>query len=43
MSKEEIYITTYGEMMDMLACMAIYSGSAKPKKHMSFDDILMME
>lgn len=32
MGKREILITKYGEMMDMIACLAIFNGSAKPKK-----------
>lgn len=31
MSRREIMATRYGEMLDMLACLAIYNG-AKPKR-----------
>jgi hypothetical protein len=31
MSKEEILCTPIGEMLDMMACMAIYEGGAKEK------------
>lgn len=31
MSKQEIMVTKYGEMADMISCFAIYNGS-KPKK-----------
>ena len=31
MSKREILLTRYGEMLDMIACYAIFNG-AKPKK-----------
>lgn len=40
MSKAEILATTTGEMADMFACMAIYSGSMKPKKKLSMETIL---
>lgn len=40
MSKEEILCTTTGEMSDMLACMAIYSGAMRPKKKLSMETIL---
>ena len=40
MSKAEILATTTGEMSDMLACMAIYSGSMKQKKKQSMESII---
>lgn len=43
MTKSEILITRYGEMMDMINCMAIFEGTAKPKrKPMDFLDILAL-
>lgn len=43
MSKAEILCTPFGEMMDMIACMAIAEGGAKPKpRRMSFQDILAL-
>ena len=44
MSKREILTTRYGEMIDMLNCMAIERG-AKPKKKMrkwSFDEAISL-
>lgn len=32
MTKQEIMVTKVGELRDMISCLAIYSGSAKPKK-----------
>lgn len=32
MSKREVLVTPVGEMRDMIACMSIESGDAKPKK-----------
>lgn len=44
MSKREILVTPYGEMLDMLACFAIDSGSAEPKKKkMSMEEIFMLK
>ena len=44
MSKEEIYWTPIGEMMDMLSCLSVYEGGAKPKKgKMSFNDFMNIE
>jgi hypothetical protein len=40
MSKAEILATTTGEMMDMLACMQIYSGNMRNKKKFSMETIL---
>lgn len=30
MSRRETLTTTYGEMLDMIACMAVSNGSAEP-------------
>ena len=30
--REEVLVTRYGEMLDMVTCFSIYKGSAKPKK-----------
>lgn len=40
MTKAEILATTTGEMSDMFACMAIYSGNMKPKHKYSMETIL---
>lgn len=40
MSKAEILATTTGEMSDMLACMAIYSGNMRQKKKQSMEAII---
>ena len=45
MDRREIIVTRFGEMMDMLACLAIYEGSAEPKKkkrRMSFDEAIKL-
>lgn len=44
MSKQEIMITRYGEMADMISCFAIFNG-AEPKKgmhKMTFDEAIML-
>lgn len=42
MSAAEVIGTRYGEMLDMIACMAIYNG-AKPKaKKLSFDEAMKL-
>ena len=43
MSRREVMATRWGEMMDLVACMAIWNG-AKPKrkkKVLSFEDIFL--
>jgi len=40
MSKQEILVTTTGEMTDMLACMAVYSGDKRVKRKYSMEKIL---
>lgn len=32
MTRQEILVTSFGEMQDMISCLAIYEGIAKPKK-----------
>lgn len=32
MTKQEIMVTRVGEIKDMISCMTIYNGSAKPKQ-----------
>ena len=43
MTKQEIMVTRYGEMSDMISCYAIFNG-ADPKKtrKMSFDDAMQL-
>lgn len=44
MSKREILVTPYGEMLDMLVCSQIDSGAAEPKKKkMSMEEIFMLK
>ena len=40
MTKAEILATTTGEMSDMFACMAIYSGGMKQKRKYSMESII---
>lgn len=40
MSKQEILATTTGEMADMFACMAIYSGNMRQKQKRSMESII---
>lgn len=41
MGKKEILVTPIGEMMDMLSCLLIYEGGAKPKKkRLRMEDLL---
>ncbi len=44
MDRREILITRYGEMMDMIACLSIYEGSAVPKKQSitDFDEAMKL-
>lgn len=45
MSKREILCTKYGEMVDMLTCMAIENGAAKEKrnkKRWNFDEAIAL-
>lgn len=40
MSKPEILVTPYGEMLDMLACSAIDQGAKQKRKPLSMESIL---
>lgn len=45
MSKREILVTPFGEMNDMVSCLAIYNGTAKEKvksKRTEIFDVLSM-
>lgn len=44
MDRREILITRYGEMMDMIACLSIYEGTAVPKKQpiTDFDEAMKL-
>lgn len=43
MSRQEIMHTRYGEMLDMISCLAIYNGTAREKaKKMSMEEILKL-
>ena len=32
MSRQEVLLTRYGEMLDMIDCLSIYNGAAEPKR-----------
>jgi len=40
MSKREILVTPYGEMLDMLACFAIDSGASQKKEKPTMEQII---
>ena len=46
MSKQEILVTPFGEMQDMIACLSIYNGTARQKitgsKDMTYDEVMNM-
>lgn len=42
MSRQETLATRWGEMNDLVACLAIYNGKAKEKKKLSFDQAIML-
>ena len=42
MTKQEILVTPYGEMMDMISCLSIYEGNAtqKIKRSWKYEDAI---
>ena len=43
MTRQEIMATRYGEMVDLILCLAIYNGQVKEKpyrKHYKFEEII---
>lgn len=42
MQRQEIMCTRYGEMLDMIACLAVYHGAKlkKKQKHWTFDEAM---
>lgn len=41
MTRQETLLTRYGEMLDLISCLAISNG-AEEKRHMSFDEMLAL-
>lgn len=44
MQKQEIMVTRYGEMSDMISCFAVFNGAdpKQNKKTMSFDEAMKL-
>ena len=45
MEKQEILLTPFGEFMDLISCLSIYNGNAKPKKQrrkLSYQEIMAL-
>lgn len=45
MSKQEILITRYGDMLDMISCLCIYEGKVAPKRKerkKTYDEIMQL-
>lgn len=45
MTKQDIMFTRYGEMLDMISCLAIDEGRASykpPKKHWKFEEVMLL-
>ena len=41
MSKQEIMVTTFGELNDMISCLSIYEGGAEPAApKLTYDQIM---
>lgn len=42
MNRQEIMVTSYAEMCDMISCLSIYNGAEPkpPKKSMRFEDVI---
>jgi len=38
MGREEILVTRFGEMADMISCLSIYEGNAVPKEEKTYTD-----
>ena len=44
MNRQETLSTRFGEMMDMISCLAIFNGGAEPgKKKMTFDEVMRLD
>lgn len=45
MARQEILVTRVGEMLDMISCLAIYNGTARPKRKrrkLSYQEIMKL-
>lgn len=44
MTRQETMLTPYGEMLDLISCLAIYNGGAKEKdRKLSFDEFFALK
>ena len=44
MTRQETLNTLYGEMLDLISCLAVYNGTAVPKpEKLSFEEAIMLE
>ncbi|MBQ6734844.1 MAG: hypothetical protein IJR00_08045 [Lachnospiraceae bacterium] len=45
MSRKEVEVTRYGEMIDMISCLSIYNGGAQEKekkKKWTFEEVMAL-
>lgn len=42
LQREEIDLIRYGEMMDLISCLAIYNGGAEEKRNLTFFEKLRL-
>ena len=42
LSRQEIDHMRYGEMLDLISCLAVYGGSANLKKKYSYEDSILL-
>lgn len=42
MSREEIDVTPYGEMVDLITCLSIFNGTAEQKRKLSYDEAIKL-
>lgn len=45
MPRQETMLTRYGEMIDMISCLAVYHGGAEidDSRSMTFDEVMALE
>lgn len=42
MTREQVLTYPYGEFVDLISCLSVYTGTAEEKQKLNFDDVLRL-
>ncbi len=43
MTRNQVLRSRYGNMLDLISCLAVFNGTADEKKKMTFDDVMRLK